>query len=152
MRAGENRADRDATGVSRAFGGPSVTARETPEGLRLIGLDELGPSGVVQVETPEGTLAVGLAGDEPFAVSNLCRHQFAKLGNGRVLPNGCLQCPWHRAQFSVRTGEMVQGPQGRIFGFGPYSRFVQAYANLGFRLKAYPVAVRDGAIYLLGSA
>jgi nitrite reductase/ring-hydroxylating ferredoxin subunit len=152
METDEGHADRADTGVTRAFGGPTVAARETPDGLRLIGLEELGTRGVVQVETPEGTLAVGLAGDEPFAVSNVCRHQFAKLGNGRVLPNGCLQCPWHRAQFSVRTGEMVKGPQGRIFGFGPYSRFVQAYANLGFKLKSHPVAVRDGAIYLLGSA
>ena len=57
----------------------------------------------------------------PFAVSNVCRHQFAKLGQGQIR-EGCLECPWHRARYDVRTGEMVSGPKGRIFGFPPYSR------------------------------
>lgn len=117
-------------------------------GDRLIAVADLPPSGVAEVETARhGTLAVGMAGDEPFAVSNVCRHQFAKLGRGQVR-DGCLECPWHRARYDVRTGEMVSGPKGRVFGFPPYSRAIQAYTNTAFRLARRPVEVRDGAIWL----
>ena len=120
------------------------------EGDRLVALADLPPSGVVEVETAEhGTLAVGVLDDgTPFAVSNVCRHQFAKLGQGQVREN-CLECPWHRARYDVRTGEMVSGPKGRIFGFAPYSRTIQAGANAVAKLKRFDVAVRDGAILLV---
>ncbi len=118
------------------------------QGDRLVAVTDLPADGVVEVRTEaHGVLAVGLADGQPFAVSNVCRHQFAKLGRGQVR-DGCLECPWHRARYDVRTGEMVRGPQGRIFGFGPYSKTVQAAANAGFKLKSFPVAVRDGAIVL----
>lgn len=120
------------------------------EGARLVAVADLPPSRVVEVETEEhGTLAVGLLDDDtPFAVSNVCRHQFAKLGQGQVREN-CLECPWHRARYDVRTGAMVSGPKGRIFGFGPYSRTIQAYTNTIARLRRFDVAVRDGAIVLV---
>src|ERR687886_802909 len=93
------------------------------EGRRLVDVEALPASQVVEVETSShGTLAVGMADGEPFAVGNVCRHQFAKLGQGQVR-DGCLECPWHRARYDVRTGAMVSGPKGRIFGFPPYSRF-----------------------------
>lgn len=118
------------------------------QGSRLIAVDDLPPSGVVEVRTQEhGVLAVGMASGVPFAVSNLCRHQFAKLGQGQIR-DGCLECPWHRARYDVGTGEMLQGPQGRIFGFGPYSRTIQAYTNTVAKLRTFPVVVLDGAIVL----
>jgi nitrite reductase/ring-hydroxylating ferredoxin subunit len=118
------------------------------QGARLVAVADLPPSGVAEVVTDEhGTLAVGLAGDEPFAVSNVCRHQFAKLGQGQVR-DGCLECPWHRARYDVRTGAMVSGPRGRLFGFGPYSATVKAAANAVARLRRFDVELRDGAIWL----
>ena len=118
------------------------------QGKRLLALADLPPGGVREVETSEhGTLAVGVADGRAFAVSNVCRHQFAKLGRGQVR-DGCLECPWHRARYDVRSGEMIEGPKGRIFGFPPYSRTVQAAANAAFRLKAYPIVERDGYVWL----
>ncbi len=129
---------------------PEVRTRD-PEhatGDRLVAVADLPPSGVVEVETSaHGTLAVGMLDGEPFAVSNLCRHQFAKLGQGQIR-KGCLECPWHRARYDVATGEMVSGPKGRIFGFGPYSRTIQAYTNGAFRLRRFDVELRDGVIWL----
>jgi 3-phenylpropionate/trans-cinnamate dioxygenase ferredoxin component len=117
-------------------------------GDRLVALAELGPSSVREVETEaHGTLAVGVADGRPFAVSNVCRHQFAKLGQGQVT-EGCLECPWHRALYDVRTGEMTSGPKGRIFGFSPYSKTVQTAANAAAKLKTFAVVERDGAIWL----
>lgn len=130
--------------VPEVVHGDVVTAR----GSRLIAVADLPPGGVAEVRTEaHGVLAVGMADGRPFAVSNLCRHQFAKLGRGRVR-DGCLECPWHRARYDVSTGAMVTGPQGRIFGFGPYSKAVQTAANVAFKLTTHPVSVRDGAIVL----
>jgi 3-phenylpropionate/trans-cinnamate dioxygenase ferredoxin subunit len=119
------------------------------QGDRLVAVAELPAGGVVEVRTQaHGVLAVGLVDGRPFAVSNLCRHQFAKLGRGQVR-DGCLECPWHRARYDTSTGEMVQGPQGKVFGFGPYSKTVQTAANAAFKLKTFPVELRDGAITLV---
>jgi nitrite reductase/ring-hydroxylating ferredoxin subunit len=118
------------------------------EGARLVAVDALPASGVVEVETEEhGTLAVGIVRGEPFAVSNVCRHQFGKLGQGQIR-DGCLECPWHRARYDVRTGTMVSGPKGRIFGFPPYAKTVQATANAVAKLRRFDVELRDGAIWL----
>lgn len=116
-------------------------------GARLVAVDDLPASGVTEVETQEhGTLAVGLAGGEPFAVSNVCRHWLARLGQGTVR-DGCLECPWHRARYDVRTGRMVRGPQGRLVGFPPYSAAVRAFGNVA-SLRVVDVELRDGAIWL----
>ena len=118
------------------------------QGDRLIAVDDLPPGGVAEVETAEhGTLAVGVVDGEPFAVSNVCRHQFAKLGQGQIR-DGCLECPWHRARYDVRTGAMTSGPKGRIFGFKPYSKFIQTYTNGVAKLRRFDVELRDGVIYL----
>lgn len=118
-------------------------------GRRLVGVDQLDERRVIEVRTREhGVLAVGLLPDDtPFAVSNVCRHQFAKLGRGRVTEDGCLQCPWHRADYDVTDGSMRSGPKGRIFGFVPYSLAIKGFGN-AVKLRTFPVEVRDGAIWL----
>ncbi|MBJ7458761.1 MAG: Rieske 2Fe-2S domain-containing protein [Thermoleophilaceae bacterium] len=112
--------------------------------VQLITLEALGDSQVAVVDdTPHGTLAVGINGDEPFAVSNSCRHLFASLGKGD-LEDGQLRCPSHSALYDVKTGKMTRGPQG---GFKVIAGPVKA--TLGARaLKVYPVEIRDGAIWL----
>ena len=122
------------------------------DGRRLVAVDQLGERRVVEVRTDDhGVLAVGMTpAGEPFAVSNLCRHQFAKLGRGRVTDDGCLQCPWHRADYDVTDGSMRAGPKGRIFGFKPYSAAFTAFGYVA-PLRTFPVEVGGGAIWLQGS-
>ena len=118
------------------------------QGDRLIATGDLPPGGVAEVEHAEhGTLAVGIADGRPFAVSNVCRHQFAKLGRGRVTEDGCLECPWHRARFDPATGQMTSGPKGRVFGFKPYSAAVKSFSEVA-PLKRLDVEVREDAIWL----
>lgn len=117
------------------------------DGPRLVAVDALGPDGVCEVDTEQhGTLAVGVADGTPFALSNVCRHQFAKMGRGQVR-DGCLECPWHRARYDVQTGKMLSGPKGRVWGFPPYSKAVQGFGNVA-PLRKFPVAVVDGWIVL----
>jgi 3-phenylpropionate/trans-cinnamate dioxygenase ferredoxin subunit len=113
--------------------------------VRLISVDELGERSVAVVETARGALAVGISGGEPFAVSNRCRHLLAPLGEGRVAEDGGLECPWHGARYDVHTGAMTRGPQGV---FKPLAGVVKGTTG-SVALKTYPVALRDGAIWLL---
>jgi nitrite reductase/ring-hydroxylating ferredoxin subunit len=120
------------------------TTTTTP--IRLLGIEDLGERQVAVVETPHGALAVGVSGGEPFAVSNRCRHLFASLGDGRVVEDGCLECPSHAARYDVRSGAMTRGPQG---AFKPLAGLVKG--TTGARpLKTFPVVLRDGAIWLEG--
>jgi nitrite reductase/ring-hydroxylating ferredoxin subunit len=114
---------------------------------KLISVDELGPTGVAVVKgTPHGDLAVGMSNGAPFALSNRCRHLFGPLGKGKVDAAGKLVCPWHDAEYDVRSGSMTLGPQR---AFKPIAGPVKA--TLGsFDLKTYDVELRDGAIYLKG--
>jgi nitrite reductase/ring-hydroxylating ferredoxin subunit len=123
------------------------------DGRRLVEVDRISERGAIEVETPDhGVLAVGILCDgTPFAVSNICRHQFATLGRGRVTEGGCLQCPWHRADYNVITGTMTSGPKGRVFGFKPYSAAVKAFGNLA-KLRTFDVEIRDGAVWLAVTA
>ena len=123
-----------------------LIATSAQPATRLIAVEELGSSHVAVVEdTPHGTLAVGISGQEPFAVSNRCRHLFASLGDGEVTDDGCLQCPWHAALYDVSNGRMVRGPQG---AFKPLAGVIKATAGAR-ALKTFPVQLRDGAIWLL---
>ncbi|HLI33084.1 MAG TPA: Rieske 2Fe-2S domain-containing protein [Solirubrobacteraceae bacterium] len=112
--------------------------------IRLIGVEGLDERQVAAVETPYGTLAVGISAGKPFAESNRCRHLFAKLDDGRIAEDGCLECPWHAARFDTRTGKMTRGPRGI---FKPWGGLVKR--TTGSRpLKTFPVELREGAIWL----
>src|SRR2546423_15530164 len=114
---------------------------------RLVAVDDLAASQVTVVEeTSHGAIAVGMSAGKPFAVSNRCRHLFASLGEGRVVDEGCLECPWHGARYDVATGRMLRGPQGV---FRPVSGVIKATTG-ALPLHTYPAEVRDGAIWLAG--
>ena len=68
---------------------------------------DLAPGRVAQLSD----YAVGNNG-EYFAVSRRCRHLGGNLAEGSISPDGCLVCAWHQAEYDVRSGRMVKGPQG----------------------------------------
>jgi len=53
-------------------------------------------------------LAVFRIGARCFAINDICPHQGASLGKGR-LKGFVVSCPWHHQQFDIRTGF---GPDG----------------------------------------
>jgi nitrite reductase/ring-hydroxylating ferredoxin subunit len=65
-----------------------------------------------------------------------CTHMFAPLARGRIV-DGCeIQCPFHRARFDVRTGEVVE-----------WANFPPGIQVLNFvrsekKLKTWPVSVK----------
>lgn len=89
-----------------------------------------------------GKFAVGLSKGEPFAVSRRCRHLGADLAGGKVSADGCLVCPWHRAEYDVSSGRMVKGPQGifaKVPGLGAMFKALTKVAPLRTRK-----VVKDG--------
>src|ERR671910_3177130 len=42
-----------------------------------------------------------------------CTHQGGPLGEGDLVDDGVLRCPWHGARFDVRTGEVLDGSAAR---------------------------------------
>ena len=63
-----------------------------------------------------------------FALSNVCRHQGGPLGEGRILGDGCITCPWHGWQY--RPADGTSPP--------PFEE----------RVPTYPVRVADGAVWI----
>lgn len=67
------------------------------------------PQGKGRVFKVEGkTLALFRIDDRCFAINDICPHQGASLGKGR-LKGFVVACPWHHQQFDIRTGF---GPDG----------------------------------------
>jgi 3-phenylpropionate/trans-cinnamate dioxygenase ferredoxin component len=44
-----------------------------------------------------------------FAIDNECTHDGGPLGEG-VVSNHCVTCPWHGAEFDLRTGRVLTPP------------------------------------------
>lgn len=63
-----------------------------------------------------------------YALEDRCPHADASLAFGPV-EEGCILCPWHYAQFDLKTGEALSGP-----------------ATSGVR--TYPVRESEGEIWI----
>ena len=44
-----------------------------------------------------------------YALDDRCPHADATMAFGLV-GNGCIACPWHFAEFDLKTGEVLSGP------------------------------------------
>jgi nitrite reductase/ring-hydroxylating ferredoxin subunit len=55
-------------------------------------------------------LALVNVGSTFFALDNECTHRAGPLGEGLLVGEWSLQCPWHGAVFKVRTGEALEPP------------------------------------------
>jgi 3-phenylpropionate/trans-cinnamate dioxygenase ferredoxin subunit len=45
--------------------------------------------------------------DGYYATQASCTHMFAPLAKGKIVDGCRVQCPFHRARFDVRTGEVI---------------------------------------------
>ena len=55
-------------------------------------------------------IAVFNSGDTFYAIDDLCTHADASLAEGGLMDDCTAVCPWHGAQFDIRTGEAKCGP------------------------------------------
>ncbi|MFE2992364.1 Rieske 2Fe-2S domain-containing protein [Streptomyces sp. NPDC059262] len=45
-----------------------------------------------------------------YALSATCTHAGGPLDEGKLVEDGCIQCPWHASVFRLADGEAVRGP------------------------------------------
>ena len=72
-------------------------------------LSALDPEEPTQVRIANKMIALCRDGDEVFAISDICSHEFAFLSDG-IIEDGCVECPLHHARFDFRTGRVVEPP------------------------------------------
>lgn len=95
-----------------------------------------------------GTMKAVTVGDQKVVVYRLddgyyatqasCTHVFAPLAKGKIVEACQVQCPFHRARFDIRTGEVV-----RWANFPPGIQLLNAIRSEK-ALKTYPVRVHEG--------
>ncbi len=77
-----------------------------------------------------------------YATQSTCTHVFAPLNRGKLIDGHKLQCPFHRAQFDVRTGEVV-----RWAHFPPGIQVLNVVRSEK-ALATYPVSEEDGELFV----
>ena len=77
-----------------------------------------------------------------YATQATCTHVFAPLTRGKLIDGDKLQCPFHRAQFDVRSGEVV-----RWAHFPPGIQVLNVVRGEK-ALKTYPVIEEDGELFV----
>lgn len=75
-----------------------------------------------------------------YATQNSCTHLAAPLSKGKVIDGHIVQCPFHRARFDIRTGEVID-----------WANFPPGIQLLNFirsekALKTYKVTVDAGKV------
>jgi 3-phenylpropionate/trans-cinnamate dioxygenase ferredoxin subunit len=77
-----------------------------------------------------------------YATQSNCTHVFAPLAKGKIVDGCKVQCPFHRARFDIRTGEVIDWAN-----FPPGIQLLNALRGEK-ALKTYKVSVRDGEVHV----
>lgn len=98
-------------------------------------------------DLPVGTLKAFKAGSTKLIVYHLddgfyatqanCTHVFAPLARGKIVEECQVQCPFHRARFDIRSGEVVEWAN-----FPPGVQVLNAVRGEK-ALKTYPVTLEE---------
>jgi NAD(P)H-dependent nitrite reductase small subunit len=92
--------------------GPDV---ETHEGgwVQAIALADLPPGSSTRVYMGSQQIALFNVDGQVYAINNRCPHARGPLCEGKLHANGsgpAVTCPWHRADFDLATGSVIDGP------------------------------------------
>lgn len=77
-----------------------------------------------------------------FATQNKCTHLVAPLGKGKIIDGDKIQCPFHRARFDIRTGEVIDWAN-----FPPGIQLLNVIRGKK-ALKTYKVSVDAGKVMI----
>jgi 3-phenylpropionate/trans-cinnamate dioxygenase ferredoxin subunit len=78
--------------------------------------------------------------DGYYATQASCTHMFAPLAKGKIVDGCRVQCPFHRARFDIRTGEVMDWAN-----FPPGIQVLNVVRGEK-GLKVFKVSVRDGEV------
>jgi len=103
-------------------------------------VDEL-PVGTMKAARFDGTgVLVFHLEDGFYATQSTCTHMFAPLVRGKIVDECKIQCPFHRARFDIRTGEVIDWAN-----FPPGVQLLNAVRGEK-ALKTFPVTVINGNV------
>ncbi|MFD0690471.1 non-heme iron oxygenase ferredoxin subunit [Actinomadura fibrosa] len=96
--------------------------------VKVCPLADVPADGALGVEVDGTPVAIARAGDDVFALSDICSHAEVSLSEGEIY-NGTIECWLHGSCFDLRTGKPTNPPA------------TQAVAT-------YKVKVEDGDVYV----
>jgi len=79
------------------------------EFVRVAGVGDLPPGGMVTVEVGGAEIVIANLDGDFVAFQNECTHRGGPLGEG-LLEGGVVECPFHAGRFDIRTGAVVSPP------------------------------------------
>jgi 3-phenylpropionate/trans-cinnamate dioxygenase ferredoxin subunit len=91
-------------------------------------LTELQEDGLYPVEVDGEPICLAKIDSHIYAFTDNCTHISGPLNEGE-LKNGVITCPWHMAQFDIRTGKVLRGPARQD-------------------IMTYPVKIEDGSVLI----
>lgn len=103
-----------------------IEAPEGPVDVPVFRVEDLPPGQIRHVKVGKRDIAVARVAEEFFALSNVCRHAFAPLGEG-FMDGFYVICPWHGWRYDVRDGT-TDHPNADV--------------------KTFETNVRDGIVYV----
>ncbi len=96
--------------------------------IKVAKLDELEEGEMMAVEVDGEPVCLARVNGDICAFTDNCTHISGPLNEGD-LDGDILTCPWHGAQFNVRTGKVLRGPARQD-------------------IQTYPVKVEDDTIFV----
>ena len=82
-----------------------------PERIKVAQFDEISLGSGKVVEANGQNIALFNVDGALYAIDNTCTHVGGSLGEGDLIDD-TVSCPWHGAQFNVKTGEVLGPPAG----------------------------------------
>ncbi len=108
-----------------------------------IGTQEEFPPGQIKAcKVADIDLAVYALSDGYYATQAACPHLKAPLAKGKIVDDRAVQCPWHRARFDIRSGEVLEWAN-----FPPGIQVLNVVRKEK-ALQTYPVSVEGGVLYV----
>jgi NAD(P)H-dependent nitrite reductase small subunit len=87
---------------------------QTHEGwVQAVALEDLPPGSSTRIYLGSQQVAIFNVAGQFYAINNRCPHARGPLCEGKVHTEGenpAVTCPWHKADFDLRTGEAIDGP------------------------------------------
>ncbi len=78
--------------------------------------------------------------DGYYATQHNCTHVFAPLARGKIVNDCQIQCPFHRARFDIRSGEVEEWAC-----FPPGVQLLNAVRGEK-ALQTFPVSIKNGEV------
>ncbi len=79
-----------------------------PQTVRIATIADVAPGSAKVIDADGRSIALFNVDGSFFALDNTCPHMGGALGEGTVVGD-TVTCPWHGAEFNIKTGE-VQSP------------------------------------------